>query len=154
MNKTDPRVELRIASQSLLQTRHTNQYQADASRIEDRSHLLKTGHFKAIGFIHQNESGRVTNGALLVRVLAADLSERWFKGWQLFGKPIIVAEKRVPVLDVALLYLLEPAGFFAADGLQMEIPQKVTKFGDISLDFTRCINDWRVYSTASNCANC
>ena len=47
------------------------------------------------------------------------------------------------MLGVALLYLLKPAGFFAADGLQTEIPQKVTKSGDISLDFTRCINHWR-----------
>jgi hypothetical protein len=53
--------------------------------------------FKAIGFIRQNEAGRVTNGVLLVRVSAANLSERWFKGWQLFVKPIVVAEKRVTV---------------------------------------------------------
>ena len=36
---------------SVFQSRHSNQYQADASRIEDRAHLLKTGHFEAIGFI-------------------------------------------------------------------------------------------------------
>jgi hypothetical protein len=40
--------------------------------------------------IHQNKPNRATNGALLVRILAADLSKRWFKGWQLFGKPIVV----------------------------------------------------------------
>ena len=61
--------------------------------------LLEEPHLQAIGFIHQNESGRI--------IPAADLSERWFKGRQLFGKPIVIAEKRVPVLDVALLYLLE-----------------------------------------------
>jgi hypothetical protein len=57
--------------------------------------------------------------------------------------PIVVAEKRVPVIGVALLYLLEPAGFFAANGFLTEISQKVTKFGDVSLDFPRRVNDWR-----------
>jgi hypothetical protein len=98
-------------------------------------------HLQVIGFIHQNESGRVTNGALLVTVSAAELSERWFKGWQLFGKPIVVAEKRVPVFYVTLLYLLERAGFFAADRLLAEILQNVTKFWNVSLDFPRRIND-------------
>jgi hypothetical protein len=42
---------------------------------------------------------------------------------------------------VTLLYLLERAGFFAADGLLAEIPQNVTKFWDVSLDFPRRVND-------------
>jgi hypothetical protein len=50
--------------------------------------------------------------ALLVRVSAADLSERWFEDWQPFGKPIVFAEKRVPVFSVTLLYLLKRPGFY------------------------------------------
>src|SRR6266481_1446520 len=143
MHEADSRIKLWVACQALLYSWHSNQHEPNPSCIKDRTHLLKACHPQAIGFIHQNESGRITNGALPVRVPAADLSKCWFTGRQLFGKPIVVAEKRVPVLGVALLYLLEPAGFFAADGLQTEIPQKVTKFWDISLDFTRCINHWR-----------
>jgi hypothetical protein len=86
--------------QALLYSWHSNQHETNPSGIEDRTHLLKACHLQTIGFIHQNESGRVTNGALLVRVSAADLSERWFKGWQLFGKPIVVAEKRVTVFYI------------------------------------------------------
>jgi hypothetical protein len=76
--------ETRHLRRALLYSWHSNQHEANASGIEDRAHLLEASHFQAIGFIHQNESRRVTNGALLVRVTAADLSERWFKGWQLF----------------------------------------------------------------------
>lgn len=47
------------------------------------------------------------------------------------------------MISVALLYLFESAGIFAPNGLLMKIPQKVTKSRDVSLDFPRCVNDWR-----------
>jgi hypothetical protein len=106
VHEADSRIKLWVACQAPLYSWHSNQHETNASGIEDRTHLLKACHLQAIGFIHQNESGRVTNGTLLVRVSAADLSERWSKGWQLFGKPIVVAEKRVPVFYVTLCICL------------------------------------------------
>ena len=48
------------------------------------------------------------------------------------------------MIGVALLYLLEHAGFFAANGLLTEVLQKITKLGDVSLDSRGVlINDWR-----------
>jgi hypothetical protein len=55
----------------------------------------------------------------------------------------VFAEKRALVIGVTLLYLLEYAGFFTANRFLKKILQTVTKFGDISFDFPRWINDWR-----------
>jgi hypothetical protein len=154
MYETNARIELWVACQALFDSRHSNQHQSDASGIKGRAHLLKACHSQAISFIYQYEPGRVTNGALLIRLPAPNLSERWFQLRQLFGKPIVVGEKRVLVLGVALLNLLEHAGLFrGANGLLTEMPQKLTKFGNISLDFTRCINDWRCIEATSSCAS-
>src|SRR5689334_9641165 len=68
MYETNTRIELWVACQALFDSRHSDQHQSDASGIKDRAHLLKACHSQAISFIYQNEPGRVTNGALLVRV--------------------------------------------------------------------------------------
>jgi hypothetical protein len=54
MDKPDARIKLSVSGQTSFQSRHSNQYQANASCVEDRAHLLETGHFKTIGFIDQN----------------------------------------------------------------------------------------------------
>jgi hypothetical protein len=52
VKKSDARIELWVARHALLDSGHSNQYQANTSCVEDRPHLLKADHFKTIGFIH------------------------------------------------------------------------------------------------------
>jgi hypothetical protein len=49
-------------------------------------HHLGFVRFKGKSRVREMSQVGVTNGALLVSVLAADLSKRWFKGRQLFRK--------------------------------------------------------------------
>jgi hypothetical protein len=48
MNKTDARVELRKAGDSLLETGHANEHQAGVTLVEDGPYLLKTVHVKSV----------------------------------------------------------------------------------------------------------
>jgi hypothetical protein len=54
MNKTDARVELRKARDSLFETGHPNEHQAGGTLIENGPYLLKTVHVKSVCLVHED----------------------------------------------------------------------------------------------------
>jgi hypothetical protein len=54
VDETDMRIELRKASDSLSDTRHTDEHQAGDAFIEDRLDLLKTINVESVCLIHDD----------------------------------------------------------------------------------------------------
>jgi hypothetical protein len=77
MDKPDARIKLSISGQAFFQSRDSNQHKADASLIEDRANLLKTGHFEAIGFIHYDKLRGIADALLLRYVFRRNFGIRW-----------------------------------------------------------------------------
>jgi len=59
MNETDTQVELRKASDALLDAAHADQDHAHVAAIEDRAHLFETIHLQSVGLINDGEGRRV-----------------------------------------------------------------------------------------------
>ena len=59
MDEPDARIELGKSGNSFLDAWHADEDHAGGALVKDRSHLSKAVHLEAIGFIHQDQSGRV-----------------------------------------------------------------------------------------------
>jgi hypothetical protein len=61
MNETDTRVELRKASDALLDAGHADQDHAHVAAVEDGPHLFETVHLQSVGLIDDDEVSRIGN---------------------------------------------------------------------------------------------
>jgi hypothetical protein len=59
MNEADARVELRKASDALLDAGHGDQDHAHVAAVEDGAHLFETVHLQSVGLIDDDEGRRV-----------------------------------------------------------------------------------------------
>ena len=59
MDEADPRVQLRVAGESFLQTRHTNEHDSNVSAIVEVTELFKARGFETVGFIDDEQVGRL-----------------------------------------------------------------------------------------------
>jgi len=52
MDEADAEIELRIASQTLFEARHADQYQPDPSLIENAPDVFEARHLEPVGFVN------------------------------------------------------------------------------------------------------
>jgi hypothetical protein len=58
VDEADPRVQLRVTGESLLQTRHVNQHHAHVSAVVEVTYLFKARRFQTVGFVNHKQIGR------------------------------------------------------------------------------------------------
>ena len=59
VDEADSRVQLRVAGESFLQTRHTNEHDSNVSAIVEVTELFKARGFETVGFIDDEQVGRL-----------------------------------------------------------------------------------------------
>ncbi len=55
MNEADPRVQLRVAGQSFLESGHADQHHAHLSTVVEVAQLLETCRFQSVGFVNHQQ---------------------------------------------------------------------------------------------------
>ena len=58
MNKADTGIELRVTSEPLLDSRHSNQEKPASAAVEQVAQLLEARNFQPIGFVNQDQPQR------------------------------------------------------------------------------------------------
>ena len=64
MDEADPRVQLGVAGESFLQTRHADEHHPDVSAIVELTELLEARRLESVGFVDQEQVGRLPNYGL------------------------------------------------------------------------------------------
>jgi hypothetical protein len=61
MDEADTRVQLRVAGQAFLESRHADQHHAHLSTVVEVAQLLEAGRFQSVGFVNHEQVGRVAH---------------------------------------------------------------------------------------------
>ena len=77
MHEPDSRVELRKASDPLLNARHAYEHHAGCALVKDGPHLFEAVHLKAIRLIHQDQGRRIRYRSLFRSIFLISLEVGW-----------------------------------------------------------------------------
>ena len=143
MDETNAGVKLRVTRQAFFQPRHSDQDDADFSRIEDGPNLFEAGHSEAVRLINQNERRRVTDLQFLDRVFFCNLPVRRVTFWQRFGQPVDFVQKLGMMLFISPPKDFQTLFFFQPQGTYRQIPKRVATTPDIGTDIARRIDNGR-----------